>query len=313
MQDIIFSVILPTYNRAHLLPKAIQSVCDQKLQNWELILIDDGSTDNTKNVVAAFKDVRIKYVWQENQERSTARNNGIALAKGRYICFLDSDDYFLPEHLANIFAKIEKHNFPEAVFMTGMDITDINGKVLRFVSPLPEKEDLHIFILENLLTVFSNPLAVHKSIFTKYKYAPRFSLWEDTHLWVRVLREFPLYQIPQCTVVNIAHEESGIVKAARDVSLRNVGNYKNAIDDLFTKHQPFNKLYSLHVKYLDGKFRMYLYQARQNRQMWIAFQICFMAVLNKPSTYLISEFLKIPLNAVGVGLDNSNNNATIKR
>ena len=89
----LFSIILPTFNRSVLITKAIESVINQTYTNWELIIIDDGSTDNTKSVLENYlSDSRIKYFFQENQERSVARNNGIKRAKGDYICFLDSDD-----------------------------------------------------------------------------------------------------------------------------------------------------------------------------------------------------------------------------
>ena len=93
---ILFSIIIPTYNREKFISIAIESVKNQLFQNWELIVIDDGSTDNTKNIVKHYlSDSRIKYVYQENQERSASRNNGVNIANGKWICFLDSDDKFL--------------------------------------------------------------------------------------------------------------------------------------------------------------------------------------------------------------------------
>ena len=86
-----FSIIIPTYNRAAFLPKAIESVLAQTYTDWELIVVDDGSTDNTREVVAQYNDERIIYIYQENAERSAARNNGISQAKGDFICFMDSD------------------------------------------------------------------------------------------------------------------------------------------------------------------------------------------------------------------------------
>ena len=96
---VMFSVIIPTYNRAHHLTTSYKSVQSQTLTDWELIIVDDGSTDDTKEVIASFNYPRIIYVYQENAERSAARNNGIQHANGEWICFLDSDDYFLPNHL----------------------------------------------------------------------------------------------------------------------------------------------------------------------------------------------------------------------
>jgi glycosyltransferase involved in cell wall biosynthesis len=93
------SVIIPTYNRSHLIKDAVESVLSQTYQAFELIIIDDGSTDNTKEVLTEYGE-RLQYIYQENQGRSAARNHGINLAKGEYIAFLDSDDVWFPDKLA---------------------------------------------------------------------------------------------------------------------------------------------------------------------------------------------------------------------
>jgi glycosyltransferase involved in cell wall biosynthesis len=93
-----FSIIIPSYNRAALIIETLNSVCSQTFQNWECIVVDDGSTDTTRDVIEALsiQDDRIRYIYQDNAERSNARNNGIRNAKGEWICFLDSDDAFDP-------------------------------------------------------------------------------------------------------------------------------------------------------------------------------------------------------------------------
>ena len=103
-----FTIIIPTYNRAAFLPNAIESVLAQTYTNWELIVVDDGSTDNTKDVVSQYSDSRIIYIYQQNAERSAARNNGIAHAKGDYVCFLDSDNVMLPNRLQLLSETITK-------------------------------------------------------------------------------------------------------------------------------------------------------------------------------------------------------------
>src|SRR5690554_3150909 len=90
--NILFSVIIPTYNRASLITKTIESVIDQSYQNFEIIVVDDGSTDNTKEVVKLIMDPRLKYFYVENGERGRARNIGTFHAEGKYVTFLDSDD-----------------------------------------------------------------------------------------------------------------------------------------------------------------------------------------------------------------------------
>lgn len=95
-----FSIIIATYNREKYINIAIESVIKQTVTDWELIIVDDGSTDRTRQIISPYlQDKRIKYIYQENQERSVARNTGISSSSGEYICFLDSDDYYLPHHL----------------------------------------------------------------------------------------------------------------------------------------------------------------------------------------------------------------------
>lgn len=93
------SVIIPTYNRSCMLAQAMRSVLAQTHRDFELVIVDDGSTDNTRDVVEGFGDPRIRYIWQENQERSAARNRGVAEASCDLAAFLDSDDLWFPEKL----------------------------------------------------------------------------------------------------------------------------------------------------------------------------------------------------------------------
>ena len=93
----MISVIIPTYNRARLLHQALHSVFLQTYQNIEIIVIDDGSTDNTRDVVMMFP--KVIYIFQDNQHISAARNKGISIARGKFLAFLDSDDLWAPEHL----------------------------------------------------------------------------------------------------------------------------------------------------------------------------------------------------------------------
>ena len=89
-----FSVILVTYNSSRYIEESISSVLNQTYKNFELIIIDDGSTDKTINIIKKFKDNRIKYKYQTNQGPSKARNFGIKISKSRWICFIDADDYW---------------------------------------------------------------------------------------------------------------------------------------------------------------------------------------------------------------------------
>lgn len=105
----LVSIIMPSYNTGRFLGETVRSVLAQTYPNWELILVDDCSTDDTDRVIAGFVDPRIRYLKQEkNQGAAAARNRALREAKGRWIAFLDSDDLWLPEKLERQIAFMEK-------------------------------------------------------------------------------------------------------------------------------------------------------------------------------------------------------------
>ncbi len=113
----IFSIVIATYNRAHIVERAIRSVTNQQCKDFELIVVDDGSTDSTAIVVEPYlSDPRIIYYIQPNQGVSVARNKGASLAKGKYVLFLDSDDELKPGYFDVIQARL--HHDTEAVFVS---------------------------------------------------------------------------------------------------------------------------------------------------------------------------------------------------
>jgi glycosyltransferase involved in cell wall biosynthesis len=122
-----FSVIIRTYNRAQLLTRAIKSVLNQTYNNYELLIIDDGSTDTTGECVKQFQDRRIRYHKHEmNLGVCQAANSGIELAQGEFISFLDSDDEWMPEMLENVFDKFQSDTHIGCVY-TSYSRKNVNG------------------------------------------------------------------------------------------------------------------------------------------------------------------------------------------
>jgi glycosyltransferase involved in cell wall biosynthesis len=113
------SIIMPVYNAEKYISEAIQSVLHQTYTNWELLIINDGSTDNSYKIIKSFSDSRIRYFEQPNQGVSTARNIGLQHMQGNYFCFLDADDW-LPDH--SLSARLE-------VFQRDPDIEFVDGCV----------------------------------------------------------------------------------------------------------------------------------------------------------------------------------------
>jgi glycosyltransferase involved in cell wall biosynthesis len=246
-----FSVIIPTHNRANMLRQAIQSVIDQTVDEWEVLIIDDGSTDNTKEVIQDFKDSRIHYYYQENKERSAARNLGIQKAVGMYVCFLDDDDYFLGNHFEVLQKEIHKEAYPIGIFRTGM-ITKHGDKEKR--SPFySHKSSSHPipFFLENMVGIHT--LCYHRNILSKYTYDERWHHFQDTHLLIRCLLEFPFFQIHEHTAIYMRYPEMGSISIFRlDNAETRTENNVNAIKDLF--YQGDVEL----LKYVPAKMESYL-------------------------------------------------------
>ncbi len=116
----IVSVIIPAYNQGHYLREAIQSVLNQTYHDFDILVVDDGSTDNTSEIAHTFDDPRISYLYQDNRGLSGARNTGIRYSSGKYLTFLDSDDLFLPDKLNLLTDELENH--PEIGFVAGQAI-----------------------------------------------------------------------------------------------------------------------------------------------------------------------------------------------
>lgn len=148
-----FSVIIPTYNRKKRVLNAIESVLKQTFIDFELIVVDDGSTDGTKDVIAPIIDTRIKYLYQKNSGAPVARNAGIKAAQGDYISFLDSDDIFLPEKLEKVYQEIQK--FPtESILISShrrvkADKSSIYYHPEKCLTPPEFKRLLHYHIIDS--------------------------------------------------------------------------------------------------------------------------------------------------------------------
>ena len=224
-----FSVIIPTYKRAHSIKMAIESVLTQTFQDFEIIVVDDASPDDTAEVVQSIKDPRIVYLKNEtNQERCVSRNRGISLSKGRYICFLDSDDYHLPNHLQELYDLIQQKKEPVAFFFTNAWDETEEGVRSERNCPLTSRVSVNasasvkdykpVEVLEtetNLYTYFLrytvNPQrwCVHREIFQKIQFDPEVIICEDMDTSLRIVNAgFPVYQLDKRTTVYVATVDS---------------------------------------------------------------------------------------------------------
>jgi len=180
------SVIIPAYNQGHYLRQAVQSVLDQSYDDFEIVVVDDGSTDNTREVVGLFSDPRICYVYQENQGLSAARNTGIGHASGAYLAYLDCDDLFLPRKLE---LQLEVLEGDRALgFVAGQAIPiDEQGNRAGHIFRVRPPEAGHRLLL-------GNPLHVG-SVMVRREWQERAGFfdtslrsYEDWDMWLRLAR-----------------------------------------------------------------------------------------------------------------------------
>lgn len=180
------SIILPTYNHAYFLPQAVQSVLKQTLQDFEIIVVDDGSTDNTREVIEEYADGRLKYVYQENQGLAASRNAGLRIAQGECVAFLDADDIFLPPKLEVQMDWLEAHP-TYGMVLSGYNIIDEQGKPIRTIAPWTSVPTLEL--KDWLLTNPVPPVAVlvkKRWIDQVGGFDDRFRRVEDWDLWLRL-------------------------------------------------------------------------------------------------------------------------------
>jgi len=180
-----FSVVIPAYNRARTLPAALASVLAQSEQDFEVLVIDDGSCDDPASVVAGFADPRLHCVRQENRGAAAARNHGIDLARGQFVAFLDSDDRFLPAHLARMRALLA--GTEDTAGYAPMIVE--RGPGVRFVKPprpLGAREHMVNYLLCDRGFVPTITLVVPRKMARRVRYRERMKFAQDTDFAIRL-------------------------------------------------------------------------------------------------------------------------------
>jgi glycosyltransferase involved in cell wall biosynthesis len=185
----VFSIVIPTYNQAGLLAHALQSVIHQTFQNWEAIVIDNYSSDNTREVVENYKDSRIRYVPFRNQGIIAAsRNRGISRAQGSYIAFLDSDDLWFPAKLSSCFEYLSSGS--DAV-CHGMQIRRDGRLLQEFIPHQPSCDVYDTLLYEGNSIITTSTVVVKKEELIKsgvFSEDIDIVTAEDYDLWLRLLK-----------------------------------------------------------------------------------------------------------------------------
>jgi glycosyltransferase involved in cell wall biosynthesis len=187
----LFSVIIPTYNRAAKLQRTLESVLAQSYDNFEILVMDDGSTDNTAEVVASFADQRITYRWDKNfGGPARSRNRGITLAKGQWVCFLDADDWWVAEKL-----QVSFDNINDKVDLIYHDLAIVTDKHQPFSRKIVKSRQVRTPVLIDLLlkgnAIANSSVVVRKSLLQQIggiNESEEMIASEDYNTWLHIAR-----------------------------------------------------------------------------------------------------------------------------
>jgi glycosyltransferase involved in cell wall biosynthesis len=264
-----FSIIIPVYNQANFLGEAIQSALEQTYSNYEIIVVDDGSSDNCREVVAEFGD-KVRYIWQENKGLGGARNTGILAAKGELIALLDSDDQWMPTFLEYIVTGT--HFYPDAdVIFCSARAMDADGHDLAqvFCENIPPPDLIYSTLLRaNFLipstVVIRRAILMSVGLFEQTDRAIHGC--EDWDLWLRIASDHKFVGSYRILVryrlhgSSLSSNPSNMQQAVRAVIEKNFGP-----DDGHPENWPPEKR-----RAYGGVYRYHLLTSVQRQKDWQA-------------------------------------------
>ncbi len=194
-QHCTFSIVIPAYNYAHTVERAITSVLSQSIDDWELLVIDDGSTDNTAEVLAALASThKDQFQWfrQQNAGVSAVRNKGIDNTTGDYLMFLDADDELEKDALKMLDRAIKEN--PQAALLIGGRTSCSKNKPGKYHPPLPlpssRLERVKMYLISKKINISNGATAMKRSVFSRYRYPEDFFVSEDISVGAFVLANF---------------------------------------------------------------------------------------------------------------------------
>lgn len=287
MPDIFFSIVIPTYNRADYIRKTVESLLQQGDAAYEIIVVDDGSTDNTEDVLANIKSDKVSYHKKANAERGAARNYGARLAKGTYINFFDSDDVAYPNHLSEARKAVASLNQPEVIHL-GYDVKDPEGKLLRTANTFPPTIN-DALIDGNHLSC--NAVFVRRDIAAQWPFSENrlLSASEDYALWLKLASRYDIrcWNVVTSTVVN--HELRSVLTINLEKFLQRMEILCQELkaDEAFLKR--YGSRWNTFRSYRDIYIALHLAMARYPKRKSIGY--LWQAALLRPQVILTRRFM----------------------
>ena len=259
----LISVVIPAYNAEQFLDETLESVLSQTYENWECIIVNDGSTDNTESVAKKWceKDTRFRYFYKENSGASDTRNLGIKKARGEYIAFLDADDLYMPNFLEICLENLVEKDV-DLVAPKMLEFWDVQNEVIEDEDKkdylYSGKEGIALFLHSNRITM---ALLCKKSVmdevggFTWHKKA------EDLHCWLKVLfAGYKIYRLGEYYAYRRMHNNSWSsmdINCSKEVLELIVSLKANILENGMDYYRYFNRWAKKNI-IINNKNRKYL-------------------------------------------------------
>ncbi len=211
-----FSIVIPVYNRVEVIGKALDSCLKQTYQDFEIIVVDDGSTDALKTRVDNFSDERIHYIHQENSGGSVARNTGICAARGEYIAFLDSDDFFLEDKLLKCY-RILKSNDCDCLYSQVYLDRGVGKFWVKPPRAITPDEHMANYLLRDRGWIPTSTLVIKRDLADKVRYRETLVSGDDTDFSIRLYNAGAIFKmVDEPLVICSDFDDPGRVSLARN-------------------------------------------------------------------------------------------------
>lgn len=252
--DPLFSVVIPTYNRGALILKTLESVFRQTYQHYEIIVVDDCSTDNTEQILEPLVESgKIRVIkHEENYERAHARNTGMENARGDYLTFLDSDDLMYSTNLEDA-TTYTRQNPDIRIFHNQYQLVDAEDNVLcQFAFPALDNQILAI-TAGNFMGCQGD--FIQREIYQKYRFDtnPALKVSEDWLFWLKILADYKLGRINKINSAVVFHGDRSIMR----LDLPALHAARTYLIEALTSDPHLNKIYGKHLKRIEAASLLY--------------------------------------------------------
>lgn len=242
------SVVIPTYNRAQCILQSIQSVLKQTYSNVELIVVDDGSTDETESLIRGISDHRVRYIYKENGGACSARNRGIEEAKGDYIAFQDSDDWWADNKL-ELQLKALNENVAD-VCICRMKSVDSSCEKITVIPPENQELKISSLLFSNFIS--TQMIVAKKKCFDEIRFDTEMPRLQDWDLCIRLMGSYSFTMVNEVLVQqnigkdSISKKNDALIKALERILMKYSGEYEGNKKALSNVEKELGNAYAQH-------------------------------------------------------------------